>query len=164
MPSTLTSPQKPSARGQRDLKYGYEAASQTFQPGDFLKMDSAERLEIAAAASNDVGTVLIAGRAVAPASGVTNARVPYMRADNDTEWLVPVYHATPASAVTSQDLVGKVYNLRNQAGVWCIHIDAASGATPPEHCMVTDLGQDHPAGEAYGYVWIKIVATSRLFG
>lgn len=164
MPTTLKGPAGPIYRKDPGITlWRQEAASQTFKNDDFVIIDSSEQLAIAAASGNNVGSVLIAGRAKADASGTQGTMIPFDKG-NDCEHLLPMYHATPASAVTSEDHVGKFTTLRNEGGVWCVVVSAYNATySAALQMQCVEVALDYPVGTQYGFEWLRIAPDSRLF-
>ena len=98
----------------------------TFGVGDFLVMSTTGAVIGAAAGNNypaasSINTKII-GRAESPAVDVnTNSANPFVsitKAQPGTEFLLPLYHTTPASAVPTLSQLGTKYELRNTSGGW----------------------------------------------
>lgn len=113
------------ARGKKRIVELPEAASQTFKKGDFLTLDGNGRVQQALSAGNNFGLTTaatnnlasrIVGRAEADASGVTGRFVPVMVAEPGTQFSLPVWHATPSSAVPNTNLHGKSFEVRYASG------------------------------------------------
>lgn len=141
--------------------WGYEAASQTFKPGDFL-IDSSGSMAIGCATAASIATSsTVLGLADSTASGTTAARAPFIPLDENVLVRLPVYHATPASATTAITQIGSTFNLyRNTANAWFCDI---SSTTAP-YFTVTDIDSEaYPVGETYGYVWGFIKSAARRF-
>jgi hypothetical protein len=120
----------------------------TFKEGDFVLLTSTG-LTQAAAAGNNFGTfgtnaTKIVGRAMAPAvdpnTGSVNAFVQVIIAQPGIEFEVPLYNATPASAVPALTQIGTAYEMRQSSG-GVPQID--TGTTTNAHARITDFaGQD----------------------
>lgn len=124
-----------------------EGASQTFTSIDLVTLSSG-KVVIAAAAGNTLTSgVKILGRASEDASGVTDDPVLVeVWMPGHTERM-PVYHGTPASAVTAITDIGTAYGLRNDATQgWCIALDETSATKG----RVIGIAGDFPVGEQYG--------------
>lgn len=125
-------------------------AGQTFKKGDLLTKVAAGTLSIAATAGNNVA-VDICGVAQANAADCLEygRMCPYIPLDG-VEFAMPVYHATPASAVIPQADMGNAtpkYEIRNQGGIWCIDVSATTNA----FFAVLAKHEQYPYGETYGY-------------
>lgn len=149
----------PLHRGNWRPQKLYEAATQTFKAGDLLQIASGGgQVSICATAGNDFdsqSSKRFAGIAMEDASGTTDAAVwVLVPVDNSAEFMLPVEHATPASAVTAKALVGDVYVLTNISASegWGVAIDSASNPTV-KITSVEDTGQ--AIGELNGFVWVK---------
>ena len=162
------------ARGKLQVRAYPEAASQSFKKGDFLTVDSNGRAQLAAAAGSSVGATTatlnnlanrIIGRAEADASGTTGKMLPVLLVEG-SEFLLPVWHGTPSSAVPNTNQIGKTYELKYVSGspnYWAIDISAT---TNPKF-KITDMqpgalghdgwdGSGYPTAAStvqYGVVW-----------
>lgn len=143
----------------------YEAASQTFVDGDLLQLASGGgQVSICATTGNDFDSQAskrFAGIAVQDASGVTDAAIKVLiPADNSAEMLLPVEHATPASAVTAKNLVGDVYVLTNISASegWGVAIDSASNPT----VKIMEIDPTYAIGELNGPVWVRPVYSAEF--
>jgi len=170
MPTAITI-RKPSPRrgGICDKPQYYEVtAGQTFVIGDWVYLVS-NKLSIAAAASNDVGNITLAGRALANAADVLAGtagnlvngvwQCPVELPADDSEYLFPIYHSTGASAVTAISDVGTTLPLRNQAGAWVLNKET-DGTN--DRFVITELSAEHPVGETYGHVWARPLEANKL--
>lgn len=139
--------------------WGYEAASQTYKPMDFL-IDSSGSLAIGCATNASIATSsTIIGLADSAASGTTAARAPFIPVDEDVLVRLPVYHGTPASATTAVTQIGSTFNLfRSTANAWFCDI---SSTTAPYFTVVDIDKEAYPVGETYGYVWGFIKSAAR---
>lgn len=112
------------ARGLQRVVALPEAASQSFKIGDFLTIDSTfGRVMQGMTVNTSLGGTTggstdfrIVGRAMQNATGVTGKMVDVMIAEPHTEFLLPVYHGTAASAVPDTNLIGKGFELRYVGG------------------------------------------------
>jgi len=142
-----------------DTLIGPEAATQTFKRGDILGFTSGKlRCNVSAAANLDSSGDEVAGVALRDASGTTDADVPYVPLDTNVGLVLPVTHATPASAVTAVTQRGSTFCLeRTAAGDWSVPIDDTSNPV----CEIRDIDPTYAVGEQYGLVHIKIIAAER---
>lgn len=137
-----------------------EAASQTFKAGDLVTLSSGSVAALATAdgaITSSNNTVL--GVALADATGVTSTQIPVKVVDDETLVLLPVYHATAASAIPNNATVGASYQLRRQDAKYAIAIDQTSNPV----AIVADKIPGNGA-EQYGAVWVKILASRRSLG
>ena len=163
MPTTITPPKGPTKRyksGQPVINWYPEASSQSFKAGDFVYRVSG-KLTICAAASNDVGNISILGRAVSPATGTVDTKLPVEIATDVSEFLFLMYHGTAASAVTAVTDPGTTLPLRNQAGTWAVN---KQNDGTNDRILITEVSEDYPVGEQYGFVWGKVLAANRELG
>ena len=152
---------KPLGQHTVNDAWGYEAASQTFKPMDFV-IDSSGSMAIGCATNASIATSsTVLGLADSAASGTTAARAPYIPLDENVLVRLPVYHGTPASATTAVTQIGSTFNLfRSTAGAWFCDI---SSTTAP-YFTVADIDKEaYPVGETYGYVWGFIKSAARRF-
>lgn len=153
-------PQAPAygSRGKQRIVALPEAASQTFKKGDFLTLDANGRVQQALSAGNNVGGISvnatgnrIVGRAEADASGTTGKLAPVMT-PGGTQFELPVYNPTPASAVPSTAQIGKQYDLRYATGspknFWAVDISSTAN---PKLKIVDMLAAYHTGWDGAGY-------------
>lgn len=155
--------------GPANIKTYPEAASQSFKAGDYVDLSSG-KVEVAFAASGtyssaDMDGATILGMAINDATGTTDSPVKVVIADDRTEFLVPVVHATPASAVTAVTQHNMSCDLAHYtlSGVtsWGAAIDDTAGTNT---VRIVDLDDSYPVGEQYGRVWIKVLVAARTLG
>lgn len=166
MPASLTR-DIPRRRGNWAVGYYPEAASQTFKIGDIVQLNSSGQVAIGVAAGNDMtsaSNVRVLGIAAQDSTGTTNTKLKvHIMASEDAQFLLPVEHATPASAVTAAAQTYKTastagYCLTNTAaGVWAVTIDTTSNPL----VAIMDICEDFPVGEQYGTVWVSVLRTFR---
>lgn len=160
MPSTLTR-DIPRRRGSWQVQYFPEAASSTFKVGDIVVVNSSGQVAIGAAAGNDMtNSVKFLGIAGEAASGTTNTNIKvYVPAASDAHFLLPVEHATAASAVTAETQVDETFVLTHTtAGVWGVAIDTTTNA-----CVkIMDISDDYAVADQHGTVWCAPIAANRF--
>lgn len=139
-----------------------EAPSQTFKRGDFVKLNGSGQVEIAKASNSTYATGLLTsatgvlGMVPNDATGVTGNVTTVVLADGNTEFLLPVAHATTVSALTADSQVGAVYQLVhhvNGDAAWGVAIDNTS--TPM--VAVQEIDPTNAVGVQYGTVWTKVL-------
>jgi hypothetical protein len=185
MSTALQAPAYGSRGKQRTLALP-EAATQTFIKGDFLTIDSNGRVQQAVAAGSRLGatsgaiTNRIVGRAEVNASGTTGRFVSVMIAEPGTEFLLPVDHATPSSAVPNTNLVGKQFELKHvtavspNAAYYAVSLDNNTNVKEKVSDMYTP---DHDGYDPtlpgiataastvqYGKVWVEFMDEHCIFG
>jgi hypothetical protein len=114
------------ARGLQRVVALPESTNQTFKIGDFLTLDANGRVQqklttgsnLGSAAAGAVTDYRVVGRAMQSGtnSSTGGKMVDVMIAEPHTEFLLPLYHGTPASAVPSTALIGLGFELRYVAG------------------------------------------------
>lgn len=136
---------------EANIMTGYEAASQSFKAGDFVKSSSG-KIAITAAAGNTYGANDDSwGIALEDASGVTNAKVKIYKIHPGFQIILPVYHGTPASAITAYADISGQFGLRNHTGnIPCVALDETS-ATKGWIVSIPNQVQ-MPVGTQYGLV------------
>ena len=154
-----------------------EASTQTFKIGDFLTLDSNGRVQQALSAGTNAGassagttTNRIVGRAMQNATGTTGKLVSVILAEPQTEFLVPVYHGTPSSAVPNTNLIGKGFELRYASGTpnfFAVDISASTNPKvkitdiyPPDHTGYDPSVPGYPTAASttqYGQVWVTFI-------
>lgn len=156
------------------------AAAQTFLAGDFVCFNSSGQVVQAVAAGSDVGAVsgitnAIVGRALENAIndlGVLKTSVAVMIAEPGTEFLMPLYSATPTNAVPVPSLIGVAYELRNASTPftgYCVNLDATTNTK----VRIVDFDGDSyatwpntsTAGTTqYADAWVVFIPSSTLVG
>jgi hypothetical protein len=113
------------ARGLQRVVALPEAANQTYKIGDFLTLDSSGRLTQGLSTGSNFGASSsgttanrIVGRAMQNGSNSSTGgkMADVMIAEPHTEFLLPVYHGTPASAVPKTDYIGLGFEIRYVSG------------------------------------------------
>lgn len=128
-----------------------EAASQSFKAGDLVILSSG-KVAISVAAGNSLDTdTKILGMALEPATGVTDTMVSVLVFLGSVSMDLPVYHGTPASAVTAVANNGTAYALyHSSTGGFMVDL---SNTTKPNVRQVT-ISPRYPVGEQYGIVTV----------
>lgn len=164
-------------RGVSEIKTFPVKSSATFKQGDFLIFTSTG-LDIAAASGANVAAtsqyVRIVGRALGNAlddNGAVRTHMEVQLANPETEFELPIYHATPASAVADPvNQLGIQYELRNASGgsgYWGVDISA----TTNKKVQIVDYNiEDYPlwpdgvtiGTTQYARCWARPVAASVL--
>ncbi len=168
MPSTLTAPVGGTFRNNDGpLEWFQEGSSAAFRQNDPVILDSAEQIQIACAAGASLAnSQLVVGHVTSKATGVQGTKHGVVLLTNQFRWLIPIYHSTPASAVTSQDHVGKYIPLSNVGGIWVANI---SGGAPDatldagDHVQVLAIDTRYAVGTQYGLYWVTYPPSRRLF-
>lgn len=167
-----------------------EAASQTFKGKKHLVYLNTSGQVVAyvkdgatSATAADAGTVISApnllGIAQADASGTTNTLVPVQVFSSQTVLELPVYHSTPASAVTAYAQVGqtsKLYYVRDTT-TGCFNYfvsvistdlvaqgDIATDSNQDVHCQIVGVSPRNAVGTQYGRVFVKFLPLQNSSG
>lgn len=169
MESGVLSVGKGAVRGSGTIiKYFPVTAGQTFKVEDWVYVTSGA-LSIAATASNNVGNITLAGRALANAADVLAGtagiyddgmwKCPVEVPADDQEFLFQVYHSTVASATISDTELGNGTGLplRNQAGQWVL--DKEADGTNDRFNIVERVS---PAADTYPFVWAKPIEANKF--
>lgn len=102
-------------------------SSSTFKEGDMVYFDSSGRLEQLVAVSTAWTTEIFAGVATSNAlndQGVVYPSMDVVVWDTNIRMLLPLYSATPASAVFNPNMIGNKYGLYNSStGFPCVNLD-----------------------------------------
>jgi hypothetical protein len=152
------------------IRYFPEAATQTFKRGDFVTLSSGK---IAVAVAYTTGDPVASGTQIlgmvdADATGVTDTSLPVVIADDHTEFLINVFHPTPASAVPAVAGNGVNYELfRDNLGGG--HEAFGMDISETTDTKVTQVqiyqGKDGiETGVQYGRVWVKVMQAQRELG
>lgn len=169
MPTTLDIP-KIFTRGNWMTLHYRPTAAQTYVPGDFVYLDSAGTLAIAAAASNDVGNIEILGISAHDAADVlalpstpTERRLGAVMvpADDSAQFLAAVYHSTGASAVIAEtDLDPQLtLPLRNQGGLWVVNKEN-DGTN--DRALVVSRHDKYGWSVQYGWFWCNLMPAGKF--
>lgn len=119
----------------------------TCKVGDFLVIDAAGKAAVAAASNNPVGatstnTNRILGRATEEShdeNGTIRTVIHFIIAEPGTEFEVPIYHATQASAVATPATDPlTAFELYNVGGVWAVDISE----TTDVKCKIVDYNTE----------------------
>lgn len=170
MTSGVLSVGKGAYRNGRTITRHYPVtASQTFVVGDWVYLVSG-KLSIAATASNNVGNITLAGRALANAADVLAGTAGHYDVDgvwkcpievpsDDMEHLFQVYHSTVASAVIADTDVDDPMGLplRNQAGQWVL--DKEADGTNDRFTIVERVSD---ADDTYPFVWARLIEANKI--
>jgi len=129
-----------------------EAASQSFKAGDLVTL-SGGKIQAPVAAGNNLGANDDpVGIALADASGTTNNMLSVYCFIVPTIVRWPVYHGTPASAVTAYAQIGVSYEVRYQTGaIWCIDVGSTTN-TKGKILSIHNQDPQNPVGTQYGLV------------
>jgi hypothetical protein len=152
---------RPAAGGNgtvRTLFYP-EAASQTFKKGDPVYLVSGKVTVAVAYTSGDpvVAGTKILGHAAMDATGTTDSSIPVIIADEHVEFLLPIYHPTPASAITAITQVGVAYELYRATISGNLGFGVDISETTDTKVVVQEIDATYPVGEQYGHVWVKYI-------
>jgi hypothetical protein len=144
-----------------EIQYFPEAATQTFKRGDAVGLTSGKvRCNISAGSDLTSSDDEICGVALVDASGVTDTSIPVVVLDGNIGWVLPMTHATPASAITAITDQGTLRTLeRTAAGDWSV-TETTSGAV----VEIYDIHPQYAVGEQYGWVIVKAMVAERLVG
>lgn len=133
-----------------------EADSQTFLEGD-LVYSNAGAVTVCGADPTQ-----IAGLAAKAGTNVTsgNAAIPFMVIRGGDEFIMSLYHATPASALQSGVSVGTAYEIARVtvSGATCWCVDMAE--TTNERVVVVDLYPSDATTDLYGRVIVRFLNTA----
>lgn len=138
-----------------------EAASQSFKAGTLLTLSSAgyANASIATGSNYVASGEIIAGIANSDATGTTGSNVSVTPVSGGVRLKLPVYHGTPASAVTAITNIGESFELRRDADHGLM-VDLGNTGSPV--VTIVAIGQENPVGTAYGYVWVEFIAAEVL--
>lgn len=158
---------KPSAtRGPWATRFYTPASGQTFVVGDWLKLNTSGQLEIAVAADNNIGSgVKLIGRAGANAADILalpagERDCPVQVPGPTGEFVLAVYHGTPASAVIAETDMDAppIYEFRNTATGW----SADKSANTNKVVVLVERHLKYPYSEQYGWFWARIITSAKL--
>lgn len=153
--ATLSYPAKYRCKwGAPEVFIGAEAASQSFDRGDFVILDSDGNVATAIASGSDYVNTdpEVLGMALCDASGTSTTEIPVLLATDNVEFLLPV-KSTQATAKTQ---VGVGYEL-NHAGNGQYAVDVSTDGTASPCVVVVEIAKDYPAGETNGLLWVRFL-------
>ncbi len=147
------------------ILYFPEAATQTFKRGDFVTLSSGKVAVAVAYTSGDpvLSGTKILGIADKDATGTTDTPIPVVIANDDTEFLVNVYHATPSSAVPAVAGNGVSYELY-RATITNLAFGMDISETTDTKVVQTEIYTGSggiETGVQYGRVWVKVLQAQR---
>lgn len=159
-------------RGPGTITHFPEAASQSFKYGDLVTLSSGKVAVLIAPVTgayvvgtgdvDSAGDGAIVGMALRAASGTTDTSIPVWVFNEQSEILLTVMHATPASAITAVAQVGVKYDIVNQIlasggpQTWVYTIDD----TTNPNVIVQEIDPSYPVGEQYGTAWCRVLRSS----
>ena len=139
-----------------------EGTSQTYKRGDLVSLSSGVAVEAVAVGSNLTSSGNeVYGIALQDASGTAGTVQDFARVVPGLLMVLPVTHATAASAVTAATQRGSVFQLENVTGAgYAVAIDDT--ATP----VVTGrkIHPQYPVGEQYGWLEVAFIFTEMQVG
>lgn len=148
-----------------------EAASQTYRVGDLVYLDSNGLVAIVTESTDTVNSEIL-GFAARAATGTTSAPAYVQIIRPEDRYLMQVFHATPASAVTNQNQLQDVFPIiKDENGNDTYHIDLATTAESstvalarvrvvgfPENEIIN--GVKSAVGDTYGWAIVKFLEFS----
>lgn len=149
----VTYPQRYRCKqGAPDIFIGDEAASQVFNYGGFVILDTDGNIAQAiASGSNYLSTdTPILGMALMDASGTSLTDIAVLLAEDNVEFLLPL----AAADSTAKTQVGVGYQLEHTAeSQYSVDVDDTGSPV----VIVTEIAPDDPAGTARGWVWVRFI-------
>lgn len=134
-----------------------EGAAQSYEAAAFVYLDSNGKLVENSSTPATLVTEGVYAIDTLAASGTEDNPRNVEPLTSDYEVKMSVYHATPASAVTAQNLVGQDFEITKVTvgGVeyWVVDI----GGTTNPGVKVTKIAPEFPLGEQYGTVYAKVL-------
>jgi hypothetical protein len=146
-----------------------EGSAQTWAIGDFIYQNGTSNLQICTVNGSSQMTSQVGGQAKVKASGVTGASVHFPIVRPDDEFVMNVYHSTPALAITALTQIGTPRALVRINGIWMVDIENAveGSANSLARVLVTDIppltlanGTVNAVGDTYGFVKISFLPLS----
>lgn len=136
------------------IKPYQEAASQSFKAGQLLLVNSSGQVAIFAADGSNFDSTgdRIIGVAQDDATGTQGSTIRVRVLRNSDLVRMPVFHGTPASALTNANQIGDPFVLRNVGGVPMINIQTNTNPTG----TIIAHDEQYAIGEAYGFVNVNI--------
>ena len=141
--NTLNCP--PVFVGGEEYPHFKETASQTYNAGDLVYLDSNGTVAICTVSTDRLNSKIL-GIAVKDATGVTGDDV-YIRVIRPSDiFVMQVHHGTEASAVTAQTQLGAIFGVDKQTvtgngtGIWCVNIEDAVTEADADLARVRCIG------------------------
>ena len=124
-----------------------DAASQAYRIGDLVYVNTSGLLAIVTESTDTVDSPIL-GQAARAATGVTSASAYVLCWRPEDRFLMQVFHATPASAVTNQNQIGDVFPIiKDESGNDTYHIDLATTAESATVALARVQVVGFPEGE-----------------
>lgn len=154
--------------GAGEEPYIKEAAAQTYRVNDPVYFDSDGKIAICTEATDNLNSAIL-GLAAKAASGTTDAPAYVMVIHPDDEYLMQVFHSTPASAVTAQNQLSTVRAIiKDESGNDTWHIDIENTAEGGGSALAkvsivgfpegeTINGVESLIGDQYGWAIVKFL-------
>lgn len=111
-----------STVGDGEEPYIKETASQTYDVGDLVYLDSNGTIAICTTTSSKLNSAIL-GIAAKDATGTTGAPAFVHVIRESDVYVMNVLHSTVASSVTNQDQMGDVYGIILSSGKWRVDIE-----------------------------------------
>lgn len=139
-----------------------EASGQTFKRGDLVYLASGKVTECVAPGSNLTSSGNeIFGVALKDATGTVDSDIPVAEIRPGFRMVLPVTHATAASAITAATQRGAVFQLENVTSYgYAVAIDDT--ATPV--VTVVKIHPQYKVGAQYGWVEVEFIFTEMQVG
>lgn len=146
-----------------------EGTTQSWGVGDFIYQNGASNLQICTVNGSNQMTSQVGGQAKVKAVGTAGTQVHFPIIRTDDEFIMNVYHGTPASAITALTQIGTPRALVRINGIWMVDIENAveGSANSLARVLVTDIpplvtasGGTNAVGDTYGFVKVSFLATS----
>lgn len=153
--ATLSYPARYQCKwGAPETFKGAEAASQTFDRGDFVILDSDGNVATAIASGSDYVNTdpEVLGMALNDASGTSGTEIQVLRATDNVEFLLPV----KSGNTTAKTQVGVGYELAH-VGNGQYAVDVSTDGTASPVVVITEICPEYAAGETNGWVWVRFL-------
>ena len=155
--------------GREPIPYGGQeaptevAASQTFDVGDLLQIDSSGQVAIAVGTEATASKLCGIAKELAPTTQGDD--VEFTELNSEDVYKMHVYHSTTASSKTNQDQIGDRHGVRLVSSIWRVDIEnSVEGAGEAEARVVIleVYKRDGVAveGDTHGAVLVRFLPTS----
>lgn len=138
-----------------------EAATQSFKRGDLLE-NSSGKCAVSVSAGSDWldSTADYLGVAMQDASTVTDTAITATILNHNTGWVLPMTHATPASAITAITDIGTQRTVERTGAGDCSVTETTSSPV----VEIVSIHPQYAVGEQYGWVVVRAIPAALAVG
>lgn len=146
-----------------------EGTTQSWGIGDFIYQNGTSNLQTCTVNGSSQMTSQVGGQAKTKAVGTAGTLTHFYIIRPDDEFVMNVYHGTPASAITALTQIGTPRALVRINGLWMVDIENAveGSANSLARVLITDIpplvnaaGGTNAVGDQYGFVKVSFLPVS----